>query len=603
MSEYATKLRTHTCGELRTEHAAPAKPARRPTALDDMDVVLPRGPAIDEGKVTLAGHVDRKVDDTTLLLRDHYGKTLVAVAPDALPYVAERFGKVGPEDVVTVSGDVALRSERQKDPANPTGEVFLQVKKIEILSIALPLPDGIMTGRPPLGDRVTYRQLYLRRPEMQERLALRSTVAREAREFFLANQFLEIDTPQLFLFDAVASRSDMVPVSAQRAFSLSGGPLVGDTYIRPSGFDRFFQILQVTTNEREMNSPLHGQEFTALDMNMAYVDMPDFMGMVEGLLAHVWKAALGVELKTPFRRLTWHEAMLRYGSEKPDVRFGLEISDLGEAAGAGTTSRAFRAPGAAKLSNAELDDAAGAGASWARVLEGGKLEGPAAGPLAGKAQTLGAQPGDALVVGTAAKPNAAARAAGQARVRFGRKLGLVEKGRHDFAWVHTLPCFDDDGRPAAIVFSQLARPEDVDILVERRLEDAKKTQAKQFDLICDGIEIASGYIGMHYLTMQRRFWENIHGLDLTDMARMRAPIEAHRFGCPPYGSMNIGLDRLLSRMANVESIDEVMAYPKTGDCKMPFTGAPAPVPPEAARFVIESDTGMAPALEEEKIEA
>ncbi|HVY62234.1 MAG TPA: amino acid--tRNA ligase-related protein [Planctomycetota bacterium] len=602
MSEFATKLRTHTCGELRASDVG-AKPPRRPPALDAMAVVIPRGAPVDEGTITLCGHVDRKLDDTTLLLRDRYGKTLVKVDPGALPYVADRFGKAGPEDVVTISGDAALRSEREKDEASPTGEVYLSAKKIEILSLANPVPEGVMTAaRVPVKDRLTYRQVYLRRPEMQARLEMRSKAASAAREFFLANQFLEVDTPQLFLFDPVAINSDMVPVSVGRAYSLAGGPLVGDTYIRPGGFDRFFQLLQITTAERD-HTPLHAQEFTGLDMNMAYADMPDFMGMVDALLAHLWKTCLGKELKTPIARMTWHEAMTKYGAEKPDLRFGMELADLGDAAGAGQVARGFRAPGAAKLSTAELDEAAGAGCLWARVGDDGKLEGGAAALLAKKPGALGPAPGDVLVVASAAKSNAASRAAGEARRRFGAKLGLAKPGEHAFCWVYNHPCFDDDGKPAAIVFAKLARKEDMEILLERN-DDRKQTQAKQFDLILDGVELASGYVGMHHLTEQRQFWERIHQLDLSDMSRMRAPIEAHRFGVPPWAGMNIGFDRLLARMCEVDAIDEVMTFPKTQDCKMPFLGAPGPIPAEGARFIVETDQGNTPAVvEEERVEA
>jgi aspartyl-tRNA synthetase len=143
----------------------------------------------------------------------------------------------------------------------------------------------------------------------------------------------------------------------------------------------------------------------------------------------------------------------------------------------------------------------------------------------------------------------------------------------------------------------------MEILLEKN-DDRKQTQAKQFDLILDGVELASGYVGMHHLTEQRQFWERIHQLDLSDMARMRAPIEAHRFGCPPWAGMNIGFDRLLARMAEVDAIDEVMTFPKTEDCKMPFLGAPGPIPAEGARFIVETDTGNTPAvIEEERVEA
>ena len=597
MSEFATSLRTHTCAELRASHAARPRRAELLPPADDTEVLIPRAVSRPPG-IVLCGHVDRIASPTAIVLRDHYGKTLVQVDPEALPYVADRFLKIGPEDVVQVGGDAVLRAESDQDKDNPTGEVYLKARKIEILSRAMPIPAGVLSEKKvPLADRLALRQLYLRRPEMQARLALRSRVSQEAREFFLGNDFVELETPQLFLFDPVAVGSDMVPMTEHRAFGLAGGPLVFNQYIRAGQFDRFFQLVPITTNE-PAPSPLHAQEFTGLDLNMAYVDTPDFMAMVEALLAHLWKTVLHEELPA-VQRLTHAEALLKYGSEQPDLRFALEISDLGDAAGKGQVARAFRAP-AAQLDESAVRALAGA-LAWARVGDGGKLEGPAAALLQGKTKAMGAALGDVIVVATAARAGAAAALAGEARVRFGRKLGLVDESRHVFTWIYNIPVFDEEGRPKSIVFARLARDEDKEIFLNRNA-DRKLTQSKAFDLVLDGVEVASGFVGFHHLTEQRQFWERIHQLDLADMSRMRAPIEGHRFGCPPYAAMNLGFDRLLARLLGLDAIDEVMAFPKTADCKLPFLGAPSPVPAKAVQQILESEP-VAPSIEEERVEA
>ena len=598
MSDLATSLRTHTCAELRASNVPGPKRAEFRVPADDTEVLVPRGVS-QPPAVMLCGQVDQIIDPTTIVLRDHYGKTLVKVDPGALPYVPDRFTKLGLEDVVQVGGDAALRAEGEKDAQNPTGDVYLKARKIEILRMSMPVPEGVLRSQKvPLEERLSFRQVYLRRPEVQQRMAVRSQVSAETREFFWANDFIELETPQLFLFDPVALGSDLVPMTEHRAFGLSGGPLVFNQYIRAGQFDRFFQLVPITTNEKE-KSPLHAQEFTGLDINMAYVDTPDFFAMVDALVVHLFRSVLGYELKAPVR-LTHADAMLKYGSEKPDLRFEMLLSDLGDVAGAQKVARAFVAPKAGeKLKDTELRELCGA-AQWARVDAAGKLEGPAAELLKSKVKSLGAGMGDAIIVATAGRANAAAEIAGGARVRFAQKLGLIDEKRHEFAWVHNMPVFDDDGRPKSIVFARLAREEDREIFLKRN-EDRKKTQAKAFDLVLDGVEVASGFVGTHHLTEQRQFWERIHQLDLTDMSRMRAPIEGHRFGCPPYAAMNIGFDRLLARMMNLDSIDEVVAFPKSYDCKLVVTGAPAPVPAAAVANIVPVDAPTP--VEEERVEA
>ena len=590
-SDFATRFRSHTCGELRASHvrAPEARPPRPPIG-DDLDVVLPRGPArAGVDAITLSGHVDQRIDDSTVVLRDRYGKTLVRADPAALPYVPFRFGKLNLEDVVQVSGEVALREK--KDEANPTGEVYLRVQKIEVLSASAPLPRDVLTAAEvQQDDKLAFRQLYLRRKEVQDRLEFRSRVIHEAREFFLSNGFLEMQTPQLFWYDPVAIGGEVVPNGGGKAWRLSSGPVVLNQYIIAGQFERTFQFTRITRREPHPG-PLHQQEHTGLDMNMSYVDAPDFQRMVERLLKQVFKATLNVELETPFARFSFEEATLKFGHDKPDLRYGMEMVEL-PGATAGLSVRAFRAFGARdKLSDADVGElfAGAAGLSFARVSEG-KIEGTAAALFREKPDLLklvkGA-PGDIIVISAGKSPEAAAAIGGEQRAKFAKKLGLIDPRKFVPCWVDEYPFLEDDkGNPVprVVVFS---RPIDADYDLVVQLPQRTKIRARAWDLVLNGMEIASAYIGNHSLMEQRLIWNMVFLIEREDLYRLRAPIEAHRFGVPPHGGMNIGFDRLLTQMLGLDAIDEVMAFPKTTDCRDLLTEAPGAVAASAVQDLVQ----------------
>jgi aspartyl-tRNA synthetase len=553
MSALATEYRTHTCNELRAAHAG--------------------------GEAALSGFVDRKVDATSFVIRDRYGKTLVALHPEAFPYVSEVIGKLNREDVVQVRGEVAKRPAEEKTLA--TGAVVLQAKKIEVLSRADPVPDVMAAPTVAYEDRLTYRQLYLRRPEVQDRLGFRSRVAAETRKHLVAKGFLEIETPQLFLYDSVALSGEIVPASAGRAFQLAGGPLVLNQYVKPGGFDRYFQIQRITTKE-DADTPLHAQEYTGLDINMAYADVPDLCAAAEQLLAQLYKALLGVELKTPFLKLSLEDALRRFGTDKVDARFGLELEDV---PGGG---RGFRVPGGAK----KLDDGARKALAEAAQAAGAVLRFDAT------------KEGDLIVAATAPEAEKAGAAAGQARLDVAKRLGLIDPKKHAGVWIVDYPYFEiDEGQwtLGVVVFTQLAGDAAMKTLLGKRPEDEKhKAKAKGFDLVVDGMELATGYVGNHDLPTQRFIWKEFLKLDHGDLARMRAPIEAFRFGCPPHGEMNIGFDRLVASMLGLDAIDEVMAFPRTYACRDLFLGAPGTAPAVAvAEFIGKEAAAAALAAEQE----
>ncbi len=569
MSELATQYRTHTCGDLR---------------------------AGDDGaEATLCGHADRRLDDRRFLVRDRYGKTLVTVHDEALPYVPERFAALNPEDVVQVAGVVALRDEKDRDKDLETGEVQLRARTIEVLSPAATLPPGVLDAKTvPPDDRNAFRQLYLRRPEMQARLELRSRVAQAIREYLVAEGFYEIETPHLFWYDRVALASEPIPVGGGKAFALPSGGLVLDQYIIAGQFERFFQFLRVTRRELRAVTPMHAPEHTLLDLNLAYVDVPDFCAVVERLLAHVFRAVLGVELATPFPSFTYHEALEKFGTDKPDLRLGLDIEEVPGAA-AGSGARRIRVPGgAAKLKEYELAKLTAEGAragvhvSFRRVETGGP----------------DGRPGDLVATFESPKnPGAAAVAAGAARRTLAARVGPLESGTHAPCWITSYPYLTDDRGtlvPAVAVFSQPRGSAMADFADHPEARD--KLLASAFDLVIDGVEVASAYIGNHDLRTQRFVWDEVLKFSTPDLVRVRAPIESHRFGVPPHGGMNIGFDRLVALLLGLEAIDEAMPFPKTPDCRDLLLDAPAPVPPEAVKDIVGAESPPADVADRQLVE-
>ena len=591
-SDFATQYRTHTCGELRAEHAqkAGARPKPPPIA-DELDVLIPRRPsAPGPAAVTLSGQVDRRLDATSFLLRDHYGKTLVRADPSSLPYVADRFQKASPEDVVQVTGLVQERMS--SDAALPTGEIEVLCTRIEPLCVASDTPPPALSAADASGlsedQRLGFRQLYLRRPEMQERLGLRAKISRAAREYLVEHDFFEIETPHLCWYDPVAIGGEVIPAGNGKAWRTPSGPVVLDQYLIGGGFDRSFQFTSVTRRENHPG-PLHAQEHTSLDINLAFADVPDLTGRLEDLVAHLF-TAIGKSIPRPFPRFSFAEAMVRYGTERPDVRFELPLFDLGDAQ-PGKVTRGLRAMlSTDKISDAELDAVCkpSAGVKWAKVFEK-EIQGPGAALLkSGSVKTkLGAVANDVVLLATGGNADEAAAISSAARLRLGEALGLIDKSKHAACWVESYPFLEmDKGTLVArvVVFSRPVE-EDMPLVPDRKRR--AEVRARAFDLILDGTEVASGYVGNHSLVEQRIVWDNILGIGQQDLFRVRAPIESHRFGVPPHGGVNIGYERLVAKMISVDEIGDVMAFPKSASCRDPLLQAPGPVPASAVAELIK----------------
>ncbi|MBY6205126.1 aspartate--tRNA ligase [Halomonas denitrificans] len=564
--------------------------------------------SLDGGTVTLCGWVDRRRDLGGLVfigLRDHAGIVQVVVEPDNRSgfEVAETLRN---EFCVKVVGRVRMRPESQWNADMKTGKVEVVAESIELLnaSAALPL---LMTDEDGEEVRLKYRYLDLRRPRMQKNLRLRSKLTSAIRRHLEDRDFLDLETPILTRATPEGARDYLVPsrVNGGRFYALPQSPQIFKQLFMMSGMDRYYQIARCFRDEdlRADRQP----EFTQLDIEMAFVEEADVQGLAEGLVRDVFSDVLDVELADPFPRMTWAEAMRRYGSDKPDLRIPLELVDVddlvvesdfkvfsGPAADESGRVAALRVPGAADLSRKQIDELAahagkyGAkGLAWIKVnvasagLDG--LQSPIAKFLdaptaAGILERTGAGDGDLLLFGAGPALTVAAFM-GAVRLKVGRERGLVEDGWRPL-WVVDFPMFEfdeDDQRYYALHHPFTAPSEaDPDAL---RAEPADAL-SRAYDLVLNGAEIGGGSIRIHDPALQQAAFD-ILGIDETEArARFGFLLEALRYGCPPHGGIAFGIDRIAALMAGEDSIREVIAFPKTTTAGCPLTGAPSVIEPQ-----------------------
>ena len=564
--------------------------------------------ALDGQTVTLCGWVDRRRDLGGLVfigLRDHAGIVQVVVEPDNPDgfAVAETLRN---EYCVKVTGTVRMRPESQWNADMQTGKVELVAESLELLnaSAALPL---LMTDEDGEEVRLKYRYLDLRRPRMQHNLRLRSKLTSAIRRHLEAREFLDLETPILTRATPEGARDYLVPsrVNAGRFYALPQSPQIFKQLFMMSGMDRYYQIARCFRDEdlRADRQP----EFTQLDIEMAFVEEADVQGLAEGLVRQVFADVLDVELADPFPRMTWAEAMRRYGSDKPDLRIPLELVDIddlviesefkvfaGPAAEDGGRVAALRVPGGAELSRKQIDElAAHAGKYGAKGLAWIKVNSSAAGleglqsPIAkfldeatatGLLERTGAVDGDLLLFG-AGPAMTVATFMGAVRLKVGHDRGLVE-GRWAPLWVVDFPMFefdDDDQRYYALHHPFTAPAADDPDALQAHPADAL---SRAYDLVLNGAEIGGGSIRIHDPAMQQAAFD-VLGIDEAEAkARFGFLLEALRYGCPPHGGIAFGIDRIAALMAGEDSIREVIAFPKTTTAGCPLTGAPSRIEPE-----------------------
>ncbi len=578
-------LKTHKCGELRTHHIGQ--------------------------QVTLAGWVHRRRDHGGLIfldLRDRWGIVQV-VCDAALSAEAHRTADtVRNEYVIQVVGQVRARPEGLINPALPTGEIEVAASAVTILNPSRTPPFYINEDQPvDEALRLRYRYLDLRRPRMQRNLELRDKVVTYIRDYLHARDFLEVETPILIKSTPEGARDYIVPSRVHPGcfYALPQSPQQLKQLLMVAGIERYFQIARCFRDEdlRADRQP----EFTQLDLEMSFVDRDDILDLIEGLFIGMVEALepeTGKHLKyKPFPRLTYEEAMARYGTDKPDLRFGMEIVELTDllsdsqfrvfsstAAGGGRI-RGIRAPGCGSYSRRELDELTafaqqrGAkGLVWLiRTDEG--LRSPIAKFLtpeetAGVIERLELEPGDLGLV-VADQPDVVAQALGHLRLEMGRRLDLMDPDELAFVWVVDFPLYEwdeDEGRWTAMHHPfTAALDEDWKYLQPGPDYDPGKAKAKAYDIVCNGWEVGGGSIRIHRRDQQALMFDVLGITPEEAQAQFGHMLEAFEYGAPPHGGIAPGIDRLVAILAGEHNIREVIAFPKTAQATDLMTGAPSPV--------------------------
>jgi aspartyl-tRNA synthetase len=577
--------RTHTCGDLRPEHIGQT--------------------------VTLEGWVDTHRNLGGLVffdLRDRYGLTQVVVYPQAEDAYAVAEG-LRSEYVVSIQGIVQPR-EAGANAKLGTGEVEVLAQSVVLLNAAEPLPFTVSShAERNLGAgedlRLKYRYLDLRRPELAANLVLRHRVYQVTRRHFDGHGFLEIETPVLMKSTPEGARDFLVPsrVHPGKFYALPQSPQTYKQILMVAGLDRYVQITKCFRDEdlRADRQP----EFTQIDVEMSFAREGLVQEITEGLMVALWKELKGVELTTPFRRMPYAEAMRRYGSDKPDLRFGMELHDL-TATLRGSGFRVFEdagavvglvVPGAGDWGRGQLDRL-DKDVVRGRLKAGGLLHvrRPADGGEAVssvKAEVLppafvqraldqaGVQPGEALFLLAGADPKVFSQA-GDLRLHLGRELGLIGEsadGPWEFLWVTEFPLLEhdeDEGRYFAMHHPFTSpHPDDVPLLEN----DPGRARARAYDLVLNGTELGGGSIRIHDQALQRRMFALLGISDDEAQRRFGFLLDAFRYGAPPHGGIALGLDRLVMLMAGAASLRDVIAFPKTQSAQEPMVGSPDEVDP------------------------
>ena len=576
--------------------------------------------------VTLAGWVDRRRDHGGVAfidLRDASGIAQVVIREEIAHDLRAEY-------VLAVTGEVSARPEGNANPNLPTGEIEVVVSDVEILNASAPLPFQVSDHAEDAGQvgeeaRLRYRYLDLRRSAMQHAIRLRAKVSQAARRVLDSHDFVEIETPTLTRSTPEGARDFLVPARLAPGswYALPQSPQLFKQLLMVAGMERYYQIARCYRDEdfRADRQP----EFTQLDVEMSFVEQDDVIAVAEDVLREVW-ALIDYELPTPIARMTYHDAMERYGSDKPDLRFGCELVDLTDYF-KDTTFRVFQnpyvgavvMPGGASQSRRTFDawqewakQRGAKGLAYVTVGEDGTLGGPVAKNISeaereGLAEAVGAEPGDCIFF-AAGTVDASRALLGAARLEVGRRCGLIDDDAWSFVWVVDAPLFKPSAEARAegdVALGKSAwtavhhaftspKPECLDTFDD----DPGSALAYAYDIVCNGNEIGGGSIRIHRSDVQERVFTVMGISEAEAQEKFGFLLDAFKFGAPPHGGIAFGWDRIVSLLTGADSIRDVIAFPKSGGGFDPLTEAPAPITPEQRKeagvdAVPEGESGSA----------
>lgn len=550
--------------------------------------------------VVLNGWVHRKRDHggiSFVNLRDRYGITQVVVDADSPAELQAVVAELKPEFCIAVRGTVRPRPDTMVNPDMDTGEIEVKAESVTILSRCAPLPFQVEDETNANEDlRLTYRYLDLRSANMQKRIKLRHETAFAVREYLVGQGFYEIETPTFIRSTPEGARDYLVPsrLYPGKFYALPQSPQLYKQLLMVSGFDKYFQLARCYRDEDARGD--RQPEFTQIDIEMSFVRRDDVLKLVEGLMGHVFKKVLNVELPAQFVRIPYDEAMERFGSDKPDLRFGMEMQDFSpfvqdcgfqafkDALAAGGRVKAIVVPGKADYSRKQIDELEtqakiykAKGMAWMKVNAQGELEGGvskffpnAAAVVSG----LGAKPGDLILIVADAKAKIANTALGAVRSRLGKDLGLLDPSVFKFAWIVDFPLFEfneDENRwEAAHHMFTMPQEQYLDTLES----DPGAVKGDLYDLVLNGYEIASGSIRIHDSELQKRIFRIVGMTEEEAQLKFGFLLRAFQYGPPPHGGIAPGFDRLVMLMAGSTSIKDVIAFPKNTFAMSPMDDCP-----------------------------
>jgi aspartyl-tRNA synthetase len=581
MESIRTRYRDHTCGQLRKSDVGT--------------------------EARLAGWVHSYRDHGNLVfidLRDRDGLTQLVFDPDTCgKAVHDEARKLRSEWVISVSGAVTGRAAEAVNPKLPTGEIEVRVKGMEVLSTS-PTPPFLPDEHETVHEekRLTYRFIDLRRQEMQQTLRTRYRVTKMMRDYLGDLGFWEIETPFLTRSTPEGARDFIVPsrLLPGSFYALPQSPQLFKQLLMVAGCDKYMQIVRCFRDEDPRAD--RQAEFTQLDVEMSFIDTENIIQIMEGLLRQIWKEVLNVEVPSPIRHMEYDEAMTRYGSDRPDLRYGMELADITDLAHStdfgvfknAAMVKAICVPGGAKLSRKETD----ALAEWskgfgAKGLAVTKVTGSVTGsgvdtgvakflqPIAAQLiERLGAKDGDLLCFG-ADKPKIVHKVLGELRLKMARDLQLRASTNYAWVWVVNFPLFEwsEDDKRFTSTHHPFTAPLDEDLakLDSRDREVVESIKSKAYDIVVNGSEVGGGSIRIHRIDVQQKVFSLLGIDDVSQKAKFGFLLDALQYGAPPHGGIALGLDRLVMILRNISNIRDVIAFPKTQSGADLMCGAPAPI--------------------------